>query len=85
MSEQLDPDRVQELAAKILVPVNENYLQGPRSRMRVYETLNALAVVTAITIAGSGHPHDPDAFGFFVEALNQQIRGLCPPGKPQNN
>lgn len=45
--------------------------EGRQSRERVYEVLNALAVETAIVLAGTGC--DPEAIKFFLEALVQQL------------
>lgn len=67
----LDIDRIERLFRELLRLVVAHYQAGPTSRDRVYEVLNAIAALTAITAAGTGDI--PSALGFFEVALNQHI------------
>lgn len=70
-TDQLDRDRIDRLTGQILMAIHENYIQGPVSRDRVYEALNALAFSAAWVIRGAG---DPDALEFFSKALNMNLK-----------
>src|SRR5258707_13199115 len=71
--ESLDQDRIERLAGEILMAIRENYIQGPVSRDRVYEALNALAFSAAWVIRGAG---DPEALEFFSKALKLNSKAL---------
>jgi hypothetical protein len=71
--EELDRQRVEALCAAILEPLRANYLRGPISRERCFESLNALAVAAAIVIKGADGPGG-EAHEFFNKALTQQIK-----------
>jgi hypothetical protein len=77
----LDRDRIERLMGDILLPIRANYLRGPISRDRVYEALNALAAVTAITLAGT---KDEDAYDFFATALNNHMENWDQQGSDRN-
>jgi len=66
----LDRDRVESLFCQIAVVIRENYLRGPASRDRVYESLNALAAAAAQIIKGCD---DAEAYEWFERALTQQL------------
>jgi hypothetical protein len=66
----LDQERVERLVKPILLAIRQNYVDGPVSRHRVYEALNALAFCAAWTIRGAG---DPEALDFFSKALNMNL------------
>jgi hypothetical protein len=70
MADELDRDRIERLMGQILLPIRENYIKGPIHKDRVYEALNALAVATAVTLAGTG---DEEAYTFFTKALNNHL------------
>lgn len=70
MKTELDRDRIERLTGKILLAVRENYIQGPISRDRVYEALNALAFSAAWVVRGA---HDPEALEFFSNAFNVNL------------
>jgi hypothetical protein len=67
----LDSDRIELLAKRFLGIVRSNYQQGPEGRDRVLEALNALAIVVAFVMAGTGK--DDAAQEFFNSALENQI------------
>jgi hypothetical protein len=69
-NDELDRDRIERLTGQILVAIRENYIQGPVSRDRVYEALNAVAFSAAWVIRGAG---DPAALEFFNKALNMNL------------
>ncbi len=79
--ESLDQDRIERLAGEILMAIRKNYVQGPISRDRVYEALNALAFSAAWIIRGAG---DPEALEFFSKALNMNLTECKTPPKPNN-
>jgi hypothetical protein len=60
--------------------IREHYSQGPRSRVRVFEVLNALAYATATVLGGTadqdGTPFSPRAEGFFAVALQDAKANL---------
>jgi hypothetical protein len=66
--------RTEELAFEIGILVREHLRAGEPSREKVYECLNALAIHAATILAGADN--DPEAFEFFIGALNQQMRFL---------
>jgi hypothetical protein len=68
----LDRERVENLMASILLPIRDNYVQGPTSRDRVFEALNALAASAALVIHGSEGPGG-EAEAFFQKALQQHL------------
>ncbi len=69
----VDPDRLAAMVTPIMGAVRANYTE-PKSRDRVYEALNALAMVTATVIVGCG---DRDArrqaAAWFDKALTANI------------
>jgi hypothetical protein len=67
----LDPERVSEILRPIMEAVRTNYLHGPISRDRVFESLNALAMAVSLIVEGCD---DPDALKFFSDALNCNLR-----------
>jgi len=72
MSNQgLDEERVERLIKPILLAIRQNYIEGPTSRDRVYEALNALAFSAAWVIRGCDN--DPQAIKFFSEAFNANL------------
>lgn len=66
----LDKRRIEALLREILKPVNANYKNGPSTRDRVYEALNALAAATGIVIDGAG---SHEALDWFLEALFNHV------------
>lgn len=85
MSLDLDPDRVEAMVAVIVQAAHHNYAQGPISRDRVYEALNAIAIATAITLHGVGdRDARREANAWFQKALTSNIADLMrnPPEAP---
>jgi hypothetical protein len=76
----LDDDRVEFLAKRFMGIVRSHYLQGPTSRDRVLEVLNALAVTVAFVLAGSGG----DAQEFFNDALENQSEEILAHKEPSD-
>jgi hypothetical protein len=68
----LDRGRVEWLIVEILIPIGKNYKEGPESRDRCFEALNALAASAALVIEGSDGPGG-EAEEFFRKALAQQL------------
>ncbi len=68
----LDRERIENLTASILMPIRDNYKNGPISRDRCFEALNALAASVALVIEGSDGPGG-EAEKFFRKALQQQL------------
>lgn len=60
----LDREKAQQLAKKIMEQVRDHYQRGPLGRARVLEVLNALAMVTAITV------HGADDEQFAIDVFN---------------
>jgi hypothetical protein len=73
--DQLGRERIERLAADILLSIRTNYLAGPTSRDRVFESLNALAFATTIVIA-STEDDSGEAARFFHLALDNQLMDL---------
>lgn len=67
----LDQERVERLVGQILIQIRQNYINGPISRDRVYEALNALAFSTAWVIRGTA---DSKALEWFFEALKTNLK-----------
>jgi hypothetical protein len=74
--EPLDSERVHELSFKLLEPLRDNYVQGPESRDRSLEALNALASVAALVIMGCDGLNG-EAQEFFVSALSGNLINLA--------
>lgn len=70
-TDQLDRERIAQLSIRIMQAVRNNYVRGPQSRDRVFEALNALAIVTCTVIKGCDD--DAKAVWFFQEAMMQQM------------
>lgn len=51
--DDVDQERAQKLAMKIMEQIRDHYELGPLDRSRVLEVLNALAMATAITVHGT--------------------------------
>ena len=68
---EVDRPTTEALTQAIGDVVRAHYRARPPGRDRVLEALNALAVITAVVIAGTGC--DPDAVEFFREAVAQNI------------
>jgi hypothetical protein len=68
----MNRDRIEQLSGEILIPIRQQYLVGPTSSDRVFEVLNALAFVTAVTLAAC----DERARRFFDQALEQTVAEL---------
>jgi hypothetical protein len=66
--EGLDRERIEALALQLLIPIRDNYDQGPVSRDRCFEALNALAFCAAHVIAGC--QGDALALEFFMKAFH---------------
>lgn len=76
MSEdELQGSRVERIAAAILEAVLDNYKQGPLTRHRTYEALNACAGAVAQIIVGCG-AENGIARSFFEQILQQNIDWL---------
>jgi hypothetical protein len=73
MKEQtgLDHERIEALAETLLMAIHGNFLRGPISRDRVYESLNALAFAVAVVVRGSDKE---EALEWFSEALNMSLK-----------
>jgi hypothetical protein len=69
-TEPLDRERIERLTGEIMLAIRDNYIEGPVSRDRVYEALNALAFSAAWVIRGA---NDPKALEFFSAALNMNL------------
>ena len=72
-----DAERVEKLATDILLVIRANYIRGPIDRDRVYEALNALAYVLALTIQGVDD--DQSALVFFEAAFRKNRNPMNPP------
>jgi hypothetical protein len=71
--EPINRDRMQALAAQLLRSTRDHLRSGPIGRDRVFEALNALAVVTALVISGVDELDEGDAAErFFQDALRRQ-------------
>ena len=70
---ELDRDRIERLTGQILTAIQANYIQGPVSRDRCYEALNALAFSTALVVRGTG---DAEALEWFSQALNTSLKAI---------
>ena len=66
----LDPERIEGLVCPIMELVRANFRLGPASPERVFESLNALAIVAGVILQGCD---DPEAVTFFSDALNTNI------------
>jgi hypothetical protein len=71
----LDRERVERLMVEILISIRENYKDGPESRDRCFEALNALAAAAGLVIHGSDGPGG-EAEEFFRKALAQQLETI---------
>jgi hypothetical protein len=72
-AEPINRDRMQALASQLMRSTRDHLRRGPIGRDRVFEALNALAVVTALVISGIDVLEDGDeAERFFQEALRRQ-------------
>lgn len=69
-----DHARTAALAKEVMDAIQANYMQGPTSRDRIYEALNALAVAAAFVLARCD---DPEADAWFSAALNNQLREIA--------
>jgi hypothetical protein len=69
--ENVDPEKAQELASKLMHLIKEHYLEGPMGKERVLEVLNALALCLAITV----HATDDEDFttAVFSAAFNTNL------------
>lgn len=76
MNTGLDRDRIEALSCALLEHIRKNYMQGPISRDRVYEALNALAFCVGTVVSGTRHPEE--AKDFFDRALNMQLGMMTP-------
>jgi hypothetical protein len=63
---ELNRERIEKVSAPILEAIRSNCVEGPASRMRVYENLNALALAVALVLEGAD---DPAADAFFEQAV----------------
>jgi hypothetical protein len=68
----MDRGRVEWLMVEILIPIEKNYKEGPESRDRCYEALNALAASAALVIEGADGAGG-EAEEFFRKALTQHL------------
>jgi hypothetical protein len=85
MADELDGERIAQLAHPMMELIRANYLRGPLSRDRVFEALNALAFCAAVAIAGTGDRQSRrEARAFLDDAITEQTRDLVlnPPGGP---
>jgi hypothetical protein len=71
MSDDLDEERIKGLSDVLLLKLKDNYEKGPPGRVRVYESLNALAIAAATVLAGTGFDHN--AVAFFEAATKNQL------------
>lgn len=67
---ELDEARVAALAGKLSDAIKLHYIDGPPSRAKVFELLNAYAVTLAPILVGS----EGDASGWFFTTL---IDAIC--------
>jgi hypothetical protein len=67
----LDEKRIEALAEELLMAIRKNYLRGPVSRDRVYESLNALAFAVALVVRGADKD---EALEWFSKALNTCLK-----------
>lgn len=66
----MNNERIDALAKEIMLPIRDHLKAGPAAQARVYEALNALALVTATVIHGTETGiADPPSL-FFCKALN---------------
>lgn len=85
MADELDEERITELARLMMEIIRANYIRGPLARDRVFEALNALAFCAAVAIAGTGDRQSRrEARAFLDAAVTRQIRDLVlhPPCEP---
>lgn len=73
--ESLDADVVEHLASEFARVVRDHYARRPISPETLYETLNAIAIVTAYVVEGGGEP----AATFFLAAFEAQRKDQCQP------
>jgi hypothetical protein len=62
-------ERVEALMKEFLRALHEHYERGPLCRERVFEGLQALAMVTATTLRGT----DQEAVHFFFQAFSEHM------------
>jgi hypothetical protein len=70
---ELDQETVERLTVEIMQVLKPHLEKEPKTRMLVYESLNALAVAAGTMIAGT---MDPVALNFFNEALFTQMQSI---------
>jgi hypothetical protein len=70
---ELDRSRVEKLAAKIGLALKVHYLDavGGPDNVATFEALNALGMMAATIIAGTGNA--PEAKQFFQTTVDQQV------------
>lgn len=74
MAEPLSRDRVEALAAQVLLALRPTLAAYPRSNENVLVALNAVAAALSPVIAGTRF--DPGVIEFFRRALAQQLHEL---------
>ena len=65
--DELDRERTTKIVNALMLPLLANFKQGPQSRERTLEALNALAIAAAFIIQGTGD--EEHAHMFFEKAL----------------
>ena len=70
-----DSQRVEAMARTMMVSVKANSQLGPTGRGRWYEAANAVAIVTAVLIAGAGVDRD-QAVCWIADAVGQQLASI---------
>jgi hypothetical protein len=76
LNPEIDVSRITDMGERILEVIKKNSDRGPRTRARVQEGLNALALISGTIIRLV--PSDDgklDALNFFMDALNQHLVG----------
>lgn len=71
----IDPQRVEAMAVTMLTSIRANYQIGPTARARWYEAANALAVASAILIAGVGADR-AQAVEWIAGAVGRQLASI---------
>jgi hypothetical protein len=74
MPQEVDRNRVEALAVKLLIAIRDELAVPPMSRENVLVALNALAFAVATIITGTGTHRE--AHGFFDQAVRENIENI---------
>lgn len=82
----MDEEQVKALVELIMAPIRAHFTDGPPSKNKAYDCLNALAICSAYVVAGTMQSGDMRGVAFFNTALNNQVQEiLATQGVPHGN